>query len=823
MAIYSGTSANNSYSGTSDADSIVGNAGNDSLLGNGGNDTIHGSGTLTTTNLDLNWNAQNFGIDGTSLSSGFTQNTGGINVGVSYTDLGPGTAFRLETSSSNAGYVAPGETYNAQSNAYLAATGTGDASRVTFNFSAVSGSGLQDEVTNVAFRMNDIDGYYTDGWIDKVRLVAYDAAGNEVPVTLAAAGNDVVSGQSVTASDASNSTLDADGSVLVRVAGPVARIELVYGNGLSAGQFIQLSDVQFVATSTDMDTIYGGDGDDYITGGSDEDLLFGDAGNDTIYGGTGRDTIEGGAGNDSLFGEDGNDSILGGAGNDYIDGGAGADRLDGGAGADSILGGLGNDSILGGAGNDTLLGGDGADTISGGDDNDLISGGAGHDSLSGDAGNDTLRGDDGNDTLIGGDGDDLLDGGTGDDHMQGDAGNDTFAGGAGADTLAGGMGMDWVDYAASGAGVNVNLSGGVGLGGDAQGDSYSGLDAVIGSAFNDTLIGYDGDSFSGPDVYTNILSGGAGDDYIDGMGGADSLYGGTGNDTIYGGSGDDYIEGGAGIDHIYGGTGADTIFLTAGESAGDVIDGSEDSADEALDTSIDTIIINGRAKVIYDPNDSESGTIRWANGDTTAFTNIEKITHVPCFTPGTMIETLFGPILVEDIQVGQKVLTRDNGYQVVRWVGRRDFTAADLRASPSLCPVHIAAGALGDGLPHTDMCVSPQHRMLVGGVQSELLYGESEVLAAALYLVGQPGITRLAPRAISYLHVMFDEHEIVLADGAWTESFQPGDQSVAGMDDGTRAELFEIFPQLRDQSGRRAYGAARLSLKAHEVRVLLAA
>lgn len=767
MATYTGTSGNDSYSGTSDADSIVGNSGNDSLLGGAGNDTIIGSGSPTTSVLDLNWALQ--GNDGASLANGFTQDTGGVNVTVSYTDLGPATKFQVETSSSSAAYVAQGETFNTRSNAYIEASGTGDAAKVAFDFAAVAGSGLQSEVTNVAFRLSDVDAYYTNGWIDEIRLVAYDAAGNEVPVSLTAGGADVVSGQSVKAADGNSVASDIEGSVLVTISGPVARFELVYGNGLAAGQFIQITDVQFTATTTDMDTISGGDGDDSLLGGLDNDLIFGDAGND------------------------------------YIEGGDGADTLDG------------------GDGNDTLDGGDGDDSLSGGEGDDLLSGGAGNDTLSGQTGDDTLLGGTGNDLIYAGDGANLIDGGAGDDTLRGGNGLDTFVGGDGADSMIGGAALDTVDYSTSTEAVNVNLGSYVGHGGQAEGDTYSGVDAVIGTDYNDTLIGFDSEDLNPGTFYTNILSGGAGDDYIDGKGGGDSLFGGTGNDTILGGAGDDYIEGGAGTDSVIGGLGADTIVLNFGESAGDVVEGSEDNADEALDTAVDTIIINGRAKVIYDPNDAENGVIRWANGETTTFSNIENISHVPCFTPGTMIETLSGPILVEDIRLGHKLLTRDNGYQEVRWVGRRDFSAADLVFAPHLCPVRIAAGALGNGLPEADMVVSPQHRMLVGGVTCELLFGESEALAAAVHLVGKPGITRLAPRAISYLHVMCDVHEIILADGAWSESFQPGDTTIDGMDDASRVELFEVFPELREASSRKTYGAARLSLKAHEVRVLMSA
>lgn len=101
-----------------------------------------------------------------------------------------------------------------------------------------------------------------------------------------------------------------------------------------------------------------------------------------------------------------------------------------------------------------------------------------------------------------------------------------------------------------------------------------------------------------------------------------------------------------------------------------------------------------------------------------AFFGIEKV--VPCFTRGTRIATPRGEVLVEDLWVGYTVYTRDHGAQVLRWVGRRDLSLADLIVSPQLRPVRIAKGALGQGLPLRDMKVSPQHRMLIERVIDNL-------------------------------------------------------------------------------------------------------
>jgi Ca2+-binding RTX toxin-like protein len=286
-----------------------------------------------------------------------------------------------------------------------------------------------------------------------------------------------------------------------------------------------------------IENLYGSSNADHLTGNSDANVIGGENGDDV------------------LVGNGGNDAMNGEAGNDNLDGGDGADRLVGGAGTDTIHGGTGVDSIDGGADNDMLFGDDGNDTIAGGDGDDQIDGGADNDSLFGHAGTDVLTGGDGNDVLRGGDGDDTLNGGTG---------NDILEGGAGADVLNGGDGIDTAHYANSPGGVMVNLATGIAIGGDAQGDTLSGIEQVLGSAFNDTLIG---------DAGANALLGQGGDDSLTGGGGGDLLKGGTGNDTfVYLAIGDSTVAA-AGKDVIADFSTGDKIDLSAidanGEGAGD--------------------------------------------------------------------------------------------------------------------------------------------------------------------------------------------------------------------------------------------------------------
>lgn len=193
-----------------------------------------------------------------------------------------------------------------------------------------------------------------------------------------------------------------------------------------------------------------------------------------------------------------------------------------------------------------IEGTDGNDSLYGTFRADEIHGGKGDDYLSGGLGSDLLFGEDGNDTLSGGAGNDLLEGGIG---------NDLLLGAAGADQNVGGEDYDTVSYAASTAGVSVNFAFGYGLGGHAEGDTYSGIERIVGSSYNDTLI-----SDTGLGVR---FEGGAGND---------GLRGGSSLDHLDGGSGDDWIEGGQGIDVLVGGAGADTLVFGLGDGPDLVMD-----------------------------------------------------------------------------------------------------------------------------------------------------------------------------------------------------------------------------------------------------------
>ena len=342
-----------------------------------------------------------------------------------------------------------------------------------------------------------------------------------------------------------------------------------------------------------------------IAGTAQSDTIFGGAGNDTLYGGAGNDVIGGGAGSDIMDGGTGfnylyyGDSSAGVTINLFAGTGSGGDAqgdifanfqgVFGSAQADVVYGDNTTNYIDGGAGDDYLFGYGGNDTIIGGAGNDVIGGGAGADYMDGGAGNNTLYyvgsaagvtinlfagtgsggdaqgdsfvnfqniylpnfdstayGDNTANTIVGGSGNDLLFGYGSNDVIVGGAGNDLIGGGAGADYMDGGTGFNTLYYADSSAAVTINFFAGTGTGGDAQGDTLLNFQGIIGSAFNDILIG---------DNNANYINGGAGNDFIVGYGGNDYLVGGAGNDlfayTAAGFGHDEVADFTIGQDHFY--------------------------------------------------------------------------------------------------------------------------------------------------------------------------------------------------------------------------------------------------------------------------------
>lgn len=194
---------------------------------------------------------------------------------------------------------------------------------------------------------------------------------------------------------------------------------------------------------------------------------------------------------------------------------------------------------------------------------------------------------------------------------------------------------------------------------------------------------------------------------------------------------------------------------------------------------------------------------------------------VVCFVAGTRIGTPNGDCLVQDLKVGDLVITLDNGLQEIRWIGRKKITGARMQAYPHLRPILIRKDAFGLNCPNADLYISPQHRMLLGGHRVNLLTGHDQALAPAKSLVNDTSIIQINGNCdTEYIHILFEKHELVMANGTASESFYPADIAIGTMDTKTRMELFEIFPELAVQPNNLG-NLARPLVKTYEGRLMM--
>lgn len=184
-----------------------------------------------------------------------------------------------------------------------------------------------------------------------------------------------------------------------------------------------------------------------------------------------------------------------------------------------------------------------------------------------------------------------------------------------------------------------------------------------------------------------------------------------------------------------------------------------------------------------------------------------------CFASGTRIAVPGGLRRVEELHPGDKVLTRDGGALPLIWV-----VARRVAARGRFAPVVFQPGAVGNT---RTLRVSRQHRLRISGWRAELMFGETAVLVPAVHFLGRPGVSVAEGAMVTYHHLLFDTHQIVLAEGVEAESYHPCAENLAGLSRAARAELLALFPELAMQD---AFGPAiHPPLSAREARALLAA
>jgi hypothetical protein len=173
---------------------------------------------------------------------------------------------------------------------------------------------------------------------------------------------------------------------------------------------------------------------------------------------------------------------------------------------------------------------------------------------------------------------------------------------------------------------------------------------------------------------------------------------------------------------------------------------------------------------------------------------------VAAYAAGTLIDTPDGPRAVETLVAGDVVTTLANGSRPLQWVGRRQVSVPELLAHPVLRPVEFAAGAIGNTRP---LLVSPDQRMLIDDWRAEVYFGEDRVLVAAKALVDDQAARVVVPEGgVTYVTLLCDRHEVLLAEGALSESFQPGEAGLSGLTPAERAEI-EVVVSEADLRRRR--------------------
>ena len=510
------------------------------------------------------------------------------------------------------------------------------------------------------------------------------------------------------------------------------------------------------------DTLTTGNGDDQVSGGAGDDIINSGAGADTLSGGSGNDVVNGGDGDDTFsldLSQDGADQVNLGAGNDTVrfdgfatgqyrvtftsaevgngsanDGGALANQ-DGGLGvriqrenADGTL--TGDIGRFDDEGIQFIAGTQGItfdvrDLVSGAERGDQFEG-----VVLGTSGSDTLsffppfragqafyyNAGAGNDTVIGGDSNDFLVGGAGDDVLNGGAGNDTFIGGGGNDVYDGGAGIDTVTYASSTAGITIRGDGNSGSDGLGGTDILSGIENIVGSAFNDTIIGNGADNRLDGGLGRDVLLGLNGDDVISGgTGAANELYGGAGNDlylseavgdTIveltgggidtvqttlsryalqanvenltYSGTGSFVGVGNAGANVITGGTAYDVLL---GGDGNDTLIGGSGAANELYGgAGDDTYIVTSGADTIVELDGGGVDTVR-ASSSFTLRGNVENLTYTGtgdfAGTGNALANVITGGVGSDTLTggLGNDTLIGGEGFDTVVLAGNRaDYT-----------------------------------------------------------------------------------------------------------------------------------------------------
>lgn len=197
----------------------------------------------------------------------------------------------------------------------------------------------------------------------------------------------------------------------------------------------------------------------------------------------------------------------------------------------------------------------------------------------------------------------------------------------------------------------------------------------------------------------------------------------------------------------------------------------------------------------------------WTGGSAYSSAGADLTEDLTGFVRGTLIDTPDGPRPAEDLAAGDAVTTLANGSRPLRWVGRRRVELIEMLAHPGLRPVVFAPGTIGNGRA---LSVSPQQRMLIDDWRAAVYFGEDRVLVAAQALVDDRTAQVMLPAdGVDYVILLCDRHKVLLAEGALSESFHPGEAGLSGLSLSARTEITALVPEDELRRRRAAFPIVR--------------
>lgn len=187
--------------------------------------------------------------------------------------------------------------------------------------------------------------------------------------------------------------------------------------------------------------------------------------------------------------------------------------------------------------------------------------------------------------------------------------------------------------------------------------------------------------------------------------------------------------------------------------------------------------------------------------------------------PNVLVETESkGPVAVCEITSGEKVLTLENGYQTVLWVGRGKSTEINPSLTTTIC---ISSCTLGKSRHGGAVFFAPDQNILLRNTMNDLFFGSDNVLSKTKYLTHLPGVEQIKNKCpTDWVHLLFDRVEMVQVEGLWVESMVPELQMLRFGPREMCAEIEAAIPSLRYDVGIAAYTHNMPVLNKKEVKML---